>query len=99
MDAYKGLLYVLGISTAIPQLSQHQPKGVKFRLQGNTLYIDGLEDSMVNDQSSIVNVYTTDGQLVVSAPLANGRVSLPADSPAGIYAVQVGKLGSTLIRL
>ena len=99
MDAYKGLLYVLGISTAIPELSQHQPKGVKFRLQGNTLYIDGMEDSMVNDQSSMVNVYTTDGQLVVSAPLANGRVSLPADSPAGIYAVQVGKLGSTLIRL
>ena len=99
IDAYKGLLYILGISTAIPELSQHQPKGVKFRLQGNTLYIDGLEDSMVNDQWSMVNVYDLRGRIVASAPLAGGSVSLPADSPAGVYAVQVGKIGSTLIRL
>ena len=99
IDAYKGLLYILGISTAIPELSQHQPKGVKFRLQGNTLYIDGLEDSMVNGQWSMINVYDLRGRLVASAPLAGGSVSLPAGSPAGIYAVQVGKIGSTLIRL
>lgn len=53
MDAYKGLLHVLGIGTAIPQLSQHQPKGLKFRMDGNTLCIDGLEDSMVNDQATL----------------------------------------------
>ena len=93
MDAYKGLLYVLGISTAIPELSQHQPKGVTFRMNGNTLYIDGAEDG------TPIRIYTTDGRLVAAAPLANGSVSLPAGSPAGIYAVQVGKLGSTLIRI
>ena len=90
---------ILGIGTSIPELSKHQPAGVKFRLQGNTLYIDGLEDSMVNDQWSMVNVYDLRGRLVASAPLAGGSVSLPADSPAGVYAVQVGKIGSTLIRL
>ena len=99
IDAYAGLLDILGIGTSIPELSKHQPAGVKFRLQGNTLYIDGLEDSMVNDQWSMVNVYDLRGRLVASALLAGGSVSLPADSPAGVYAVQVGKIGSTLIRL
>ena len=115
MDAYKGLLYVLGISTAIPQFSQHQPKGLKFRMDGNTLYIDGLDNSMsnvlpygqaqaeqcsmVNGQCSMIFVYSSDGRLVASAPLASGSVSLPAGSPAGVYAVQVGTLGSTLIRI
>ena len=93
MDAYKGLLYVLGIGTAIPELSQHQPKGVTFRMDGNTLSVAGAEDG------TPIRIYTTDGRLVASAPLANGSVSLPAGSPAGVYAVQVGKLGSTLIRL
>ncbi|MBR4772724.1 MAG: S8 family serine peptidase [Bacteroidales bacterium] len=115
MDAYKGLLYVLGISTAIPQFSQHQPKGLKFRMDGNTLYIDGLDNSMsnvlpygqaqaeqcsmFNVQCSMIFVYSSDGRLVASAPLASGSVSLPAGSPAGVYAVQVGTLGSTLIRI
>jgi len=108
MDAYKGLLHVLGIGTAIPQLSQHQPKGLKFRMDGNTLYIDGLDNSMVNvlrfaqaqaEQCSMIFVYSSDGRLVASAPLASGSVTLPAGSPAGVYAVQVGTLGSTLIRI
>ena len=93
MDAYKGLLHVLGISTAIPELSKHQPKGVTFRMDGNTLSVAGAEDG------TPIRIYTTDGRLVAAAPLANGCVSLPASSPAGVYAVQVGKLGSTLIRL
>ena len=93
IDAYAGLLDILGIGTSIPQLSKHQPTGVKFRLQGSTLYIDGADDG------TAIRIYTTDGRLVASSSLANGCVSLPADSPAGVYAVQVGKLGSTLIRL
>ena len=92
MDAYKGLLHILGIPTNIPELSNHQPAGVKFRLQGHTLYIDGAQDG------TPIHIYTTDGRLVTSAPLSGGSVKLPAESPAGVYAVQVGKLGSTLIR-
>ena len=93
IDAYAGLLDILGIGTSIPELSKHQPAGVKFRLQGRTLLIDGAEEG------TPIRIYTTDGKLVASTPLAGGSISLPADSPAGVYAVQVGKLGSTLIRL
>lgn len=93
IDAYAGLLDILDIVTAIPELSTHQPAGVKFRLQGHTLYIDGAEDG------TPIRIYTTDGRLIISASLSGSSVSLPADSPAGVYAVQVGKLGSTLIRL
>ena len=93
IDAYAGLLDILGIGTSIPELSKHQPAGMKFRLQGRTLLIDGAEEG------TPIRIYTTDGKLVASTPLAGGSISLPADSPAGVYAVQVGKLGSTLIRL
>ena len=92
MDAYKGLLHILGISTCIPELSRHQPKDVTFRMNGSQLFIDGAEDG------TPINIYTTGGRLVVSTPLVNGSVSLPSSSPAGVYAVQVGTLGSTLIR-
>ncbi|MBR5396203.1 MAG: T9SS type A sorting domain-containing protein [Bacteroidaceae bacterium] len=47
----------------------------------------------------MITVYDLRGRLVAAAPLANGSVSLPAGSPAGVYAVQVGTLGSTLIRI
>ena len=109
IDAYAGLLDILGIGTSIPQLSKHQPKGVKFRMEGNTLYIDGqwtmndgqwtMNDGQWTMNDGQISVFTTDGRLVAAAPLASGCVTLPAGTPAGVYAVQVGKLGSTLIRL
>ena len=37
-------------------------------------------------------------RITAFAPLTRGSVGLPAGSPAGVYAVQVGTLGSTLIR-
>jgi subtilisin family serine protease len=93
IDAYAGLLDILGLGSSIPELSNHQPASVKFRLQGHTLYIDGAEDG------TPIRIYTTDGRQVTSTLLSGGSVSLPTDSPVGVYAVQVGKLGSTLIRL
>ena len=93
IDAYAGLLDILGLSTSIPELSTHQPGGMKFRLQGHTLYIDGA------NEGTPIHIYATDGRLVKSTSISSGSVSLPAGSPAGVYAVQVGKLGSTLIRL
>lgn len=92
MDAYKGLLHILGIGTSIPELSRHQPKDVTFRMSGGRLFIEGAEDG------TPIRIYTTSGRLVASATLTGGSVTLPADSPAGVYAVQVGTLGSTLIR-
>ena len=50
------------------------------------------------DDGTPMRIYTTDGRLVASTTLTGGCVSLPAASPAGVYAVQVGTLGSTLIR-
>ena len=92
MDAYKGLLHILDIPTNIPELSQHQPKDVTFRMNGGQLFIDGAEDG------TPIRIYTTGGQLMASTQLVNGSVSLPSSTPAGVYAVQVGTLGSTLIR-
>jgi len=92
IDAYKGLLHVLGLTTSIPTLSRHQPRGVTFRMKDGRLFVDGVENGIP------IRIYTTDGQLVVAAPLMGGSVSLPVGSPAGVYAVQVGTLGSTLIR-
>ena len=92
MDAYKGLLHILDIPTSIPTLSRHQPEGVTFRINGGQLFIDGAEDG------TPVRIYSISGRLAASAQLVNGSVCLPADSPAGVYAVQVGNLGSTLIR-
>ena len=92
IDAYKGLLHVLGLSTSIPTLSQHQPKDVTFRMKDGCLFVEGAKDG------TPIRFYTTDGRLVAFAPLTEGRVSLPVGCPAGVYAVQVGTLGSTLIR-
>lgn len=62
--------------------------------EDNTVDIwgDGAEDG------TPIRIYTTGGRLVAAAPLMRGSVSLPVGSPAGVYAVQVGTLGSTLIR-
>ena len=61
-------------------------------MNGDMLFIDGAEDG------TPIRIYSTNGQLAVSSLLVDGRVSLPADIPVGVYAVQVGTLGSTLIR-
>lgn len=92
IDAYAGLLDILGLPTSIPGLSQHQPQGVTFRMTDGRLFIDGAADG------TPVHIYTTDGRLVTATRLAGGSITLPAGSPAGVYAVQVGTLGSTLIR-
>ena len=44
INAYKGLLYVLGLTTGIEGLSQHQPENVSFRLDGSRLYAEGADD-------------------------------------------------------
>ena len=84
---------MLNLPTSIPTLSQHQPEGVTFRMKDGRLFIEGAEDGIP------IRIYTTDGQLVASAPLAGGSVSLPVGIPSSVYAVQVGTMGSTLIRV
>ena len=92
IDAYAGLLDILGL-TGIREISQHQPAGLKFRLEGRTLHIDGI------DSSETVTVFDLSGRPVLRTETSSdGILSLPELS-AGVYAVQVGRRGSTLIRL
>ena len=56
------------------------------------LTADGAEDG------TTVTLYSLSGTVVRQATLQGGSVSL-AGLQRGVYAVQLGKLGSTLIRL
>ena len=91
INAYKGLLYVLGIDTKIPTLSKDQPKDVNFRVSGDIVYTDGAEDGIE------VTVYNLQGVAVRQTKVQGGAISLEG-LQMGVYAVQLGKLGSTLIR-
>lgn len=92
INAYKGLLYVLDLTTAISDLSQHQPQGIRFRVGDGLLYAEGAEDG------TPVSLYNLQGVCVGQTAVQGGTVSL-AGLSRGVYAVQLGRLGSTLIRL
>ena len=91
INAYKGLLYVLDMETSIPTLSKEQPRNVSFRVAGNIVYADGAEDG------TPVAVYNLKGVLVRETVVEGGTIST-AGLPKGVYALQLGRLGSTLIR-
>ena len=110
IDAYAGLLDILGIPSAISSLSRHQPAGVTFRLNGRTLVIDGAA------AGTPLTVYDLSGRPVFQTVITGAAVSVGGDlqsvggdlqSPtavrlpalaAGVYAIQLGQSGSTLIR-
>ena len=92
IDAYAGLLDILGIEAALPELPRYQPAGVSFRLSGSTLYIDGADDG------TPVTIYDLRGRPVFRAVTDGIAIRLPA-LPAAVYAVQLGQAGSTLIRI
>ena len=90
IDAYKGLLDILGL-TAIEGLSQREPEGVTFRRQGGLLYADGVAEG------TPVTIYNLQGAIVSRQTVSGGLLSI-AGLARGVYAVQIGGLGSTLIR-
>ena len=92
IDAYAGLCSILGLPTAIPTLSKNQPERVTFRLVGDVLYADGADDG------TPVTVYSLSGTAVQNTTVQQGRISLSGRNK-GVYAIQLGTLGSTLIRL
>lgn len=104
IDAYAGLLKILGIPNAIENISTSQPTAVKIRPAGDKVIF-----SFVNTPSQPFNVkvYTVSGQLVTEQTVAANverefSISTPAVSK-GIYVVQVtssekGVTGSDLIR-
>ena len=91
INAYKGLLYVLDLETSIPTLSMEQPANVTFRVEDNLLYADGAQDG------TPVTIYNLKGVSVSETTVHNGTISI-AGLSEGVYAVQLGKSGSTLIR-
>ena len=93
MNAYKGLLYVLGLydPSGINGISTNQPEDISFRVAGDCLYADGAEDG------TPVILYNLQGVVVAQTQVQDGMISL-AWLHNGVYAVQLAKLGSTLIR-
>lgn len=96
VDAYAGLLEVLKLPQAIDNLSIHQPQGVRFAVEGQTLHALGAEHGTIR-------VYDLSGRLVVQGALQAGHFSLQGVN-SGIYAVQLNTgdaktTGSTLIRI
>ena len=99
IDVYAGLLEVLDLPVAIPELSKEQPQGVNFRIVNKQLYADFGNDI---PNRILFNIYSLDGRLLLSC---NGQnpVNLSA-LKNGVYAVQLitdskYTSGSTLIRL
>ena len=95
IDAYRGLLYILGLDT-VDGISHHQPSTASFRLQGRQLYFD-------NAIQGSVTIYSTDGRQLLHRQLTNSPIDL-STLPLGIYAVQFhapnpSESGSTLIRI
>ena len=98
INAYRGLLDILGV-TGIKEISQHEPNDARIWADNGLLHIDfdNVPTKPVN-----VTIYTTGGAVVYSSPInANDRhIVLPLPTLSkGIYVVQLGTSGSTLIRI
>ena len=99
IDAYNGLLRVLELPDRIPDLSDHQPQGVSFRLENRTLYADFGD---AHPKRIEFQIYTLNGSLVKTVK-GKDHVNLSVLKD-GVYAVQLITdspltTGSTLIRL
>lgn len=97
IDAYRGLLYMLGLS-GIHEITQSQPQKTIFRLDGRQLHITFADGAPAH---ATVRIFTADGRQILST--ADTTVNLSSLSQ-GVYAVQVNTAnsettGSTLIRL
>lgn len=102
IDAYGGLLYLLGISH-VEGLDTRQPSAVSFAIQGDKLTVILPENV---DVPVGVRIYAVSGSLLrqVNLKPVGGCFALSlSDLPHGVYAVQVDgpdvpTTGSTLIR-
>ena len=103
IDAYRGLLDILGID-GIEEVSHHHTPA-QVRLRGRQLTISSPQN--VSSDALQVRLFSLSGRQVLktTVSLSDGRavVMIPANLPAGVYAVQLdgseATAGSTLIRL
>lgn len=102
INAYAGLLEILGLNASVPSISSSQPRDVKFRVNGKIIdiTIEGHDNSRYT-----VKVYSTDGKVIRSEKSnANHSTIDMSEAPSGVYAIQVNTsncntTGSTLVRL
>jgi subtilisin family serine protease len=103
IDAYRGLLDILGIS-GIKELSDHQPGGVRVTARDGLLH---LQFAQRPSEPVMLSMYSVQGTLLYRQWLTptSRDVSLPLPvSASGIYAIQLtvkdkALTGSQLIRL
>ena len=98
IDAYAGLLDILSM-TDIKEISHHEPQDATIWAQDGMLHI---KFDKTSDKPLTVSIYATSGACIyktdISANQPNVTLPLPIISK-GIYVVQLGNLGSTLIRI
>lgn len=103
IDAYAGMLNILGLPTAIADLSQHQPSALTIRPADGSIR---LSFDKAPAQPFTVRVYALSGQLLGKQtiyPTTSTDYFLPISNVSGICVVQVnspeqGITGSELIR-
>lgn len=103
IDAYRGLLYILGVD-GIEGISAEHPKDITITVNaGGQLSLDFVN---ATTQPIAVSIYSIGGIKLQehSLPAGSSSYTLPLPSAAAVYAVQVtskeqGCTGSTLVRV
>ena len=93
IDAYKGLLYILGIDHIEGLQTEHLTEAVARPVSGGvTVTLNGNSTTALP-----CRIYDTAGRLIGQFTVTDAKAFYPLKS--GVYAVQVGRLGSTLVRV
>lgn len=98
IDAYRGLLDILGV-TAVEEISQHEPQNATIWAQEELLHI---VFNKIPDAAITLSIYSTAGTRIYQTSVTSNQQNVILPLPAigkGIYVVQLGNLGSTLIRI
>lgn len=110
IDAYHGMLEILGL-TGISNISTTPLTTATVRPDGSGNIIISLDSAHKGSAADIVTVYDTTGRIVRRTTISatDSHIYSPTDSPAaitipaqdlhGIFVVQIGQQGSTIIRL
>ena len=105
IDAYEGILTILGIPSAIEQVSMHQPSSLRIRPRADQSVL--LDFDTAPTEPFHVRVYTLTGQLLTEHRFnPTSAMTYYLDVPkvsSGVYVVQVNSMeagitGSELIR-
>lgn len=97
IDAYAGLLDILSM-TDIKEISHHEPKDATIWAQDGQLHIAFRETA---DKPVTLSIYSTAGACIYQTGISANKQQVVLPLPKmnkGIYVVQLGQSGSTLIR-